>query len=145
MQIGTDRSSRAGTTGPTDLPPFPDRLPAVELRAVMPGGFRAGALPAGIKPSGRPDLGVIATTADSAAVAATFTRNQVVAAPIKISQAHLSATEVGGGGRIGWTPLRVRPTRLRASKATPTRPKCAGRSRLFSGLKPNARWPFRRA
>jgi glutamate N-acetyltransferase / amino-acid N-acetyltransferase len=107
MQSGTDQSSEAGMTRPTDLPPFPDRLPAVELRAVMPGGFRAWALPAGIKPSGRPDLGVIATTADSAAVAATFTRNQVVAAPIRISQAHLSSTEVGGGGRIGWTDAIV--------------------------------------
>ena len=45
----------------------------------MPLGFRAGALAAGIKPSGRPDLGVIAVTGESASVAATFTRNQVVA------------------------------------------------------------------
>jgi glutamate N-acetyltransferase/amino-acid N-acetyltransferase len=86
---------------------LPNRLPAVEQRAKMPLGFRAGALAAGIKPSGRPDLGVIATTGESAAVAATFTRNQVVAAPIKLSQAHLSATEIGGGGRLGWTDAIV--------------------------------------
>ncbi|MGD0123158.1 MAG: bifunctional ornithine acetyltransferase/N-acetylglutamate synthase [Candidatus Limnocylindrales bacterium] len=86
---------------------MPNRLPAVEQRAKMPLGFRAGALAAGIKPSGRPDLGVIATTGESAAVAATFTRNQVVAAPIKLSQAHLSATEIGGGGRLGWTDAIV--------------------------------------
>jgi glutamate N-acetyltransferase/amino-acid N-acetyltransferase len=103
MHPGPDRSPGAGTPNSTDLPPLPNRLPAVEQRARMPLGFRAGALAAGIKPSGRPDLGVIAATGESAAVAATFTRNQVVAAPIRLSQAHLSATEIGGGGRLGWT------------------------------------------
>ena len=73
----------------------------------MPGGFRAGGLAAGIKPSGRPDLAVIATTRESAAVAAGFTRNQVVAAPIKLSRAHLNATEIGGGGRFGWADAIV--------------------------------------
>jgi glutamate N-acetyltransferase/amino-acid N-acetyltransferase len=107
MHSGPDRSPGAGTSDPADLPPLPNRLPAVEQRAKMPLGFRAGALAAGIKPSGRPDLGVIATTGESAAVAATFTRNQVVAAPIKLSQAHLSATEIGGGGRLGWTDAIV--------------------------------------
>jgi glutamate N-acetyltransferase/amino-acid N-acetyltransferase len=73
----------------------------------MPKGFRAGGLAAGIKPSGRPDLGIIATTSDSAAVAATFTRNQVVAAPIKLSRAHLDATDATGGGKFGWTDAIV--------------------------------------
>jgi len=107
MHPGPERSPGAGTANPADLPPLPNRLPAVEQRAKMPRGFRAGALAAGIKPSGRPDLGVIAVTGESAAVAATFTRNQVVAAPIKLSQAHLSATEIGGGGRLGWTDAIV--------------------------------------
>ncbi len=92
---------------PNDLPPLPVRLPAVQERAAMPGGFRAGALAAGIKPSGRPDLALIATTGESAAVAATFTRNQVVAAPIRISRAHLNDTEIGGGGRFGWVDAVV--------------------------------------
>jgi glutamate N-acetyltransferase/amino-acid N-acetyltransferase len=73
----------------------------------MPKGFRAGGLTAGIKPSGRPDLGIIATTCGSAAVAATFTRNQVVAAPVRLSRAHLNATEATGGGRFGWTDAIV--------------------------------------
>jgi glutamate N-acetyltransferase/amino-acid N-acetyltransferase len=107
MHPGPDRSSVVGTVRAADLPPLVNRLPAVEQRAAMPLGFRAGAMAAGIKPSGRPDLAVIATTGDSAAVAATFTRNQVVAAPIRISRAHLSATEVGGGGRLGWTDAIV--------------------------------------
>jgi glutamate N-acetyltransferase/amino-acid N-acetyltransferase len=107
MHSGPDRSSSAGTARPADLPPLPNRLPAVEQRAAMPGGFRAGGLAAGIKPSGRPDLGVIATTGDSAAVAATFTRNQVVAAPIRLSRAHLNATEATGGGKFGWADALV--------------------------------------
>jgi len=107
MHSGPDRSAPAGTGRPADLPALPSALPAVEQRAAMPRGFRAGGLAAGIKPSGRPDLGVIATTRESAAAAAVFTRNQVVAAPIKLSRAHLSATEIGGGGRFGWTDAIV--------------------------------------
>jgi glutamate N-acetyltransferase/amino-acid N-acetyltransferase len=106
MHSATDRSS-AYAAQQTDLPALPSRLPAIEQRAVMPGGFRAGGLAAGIKPSGRPDLAVIATTRESAAVAAVFTRNQVVAAPIKLSRAHLNATEIGGGGRFGWADAIV--------------------------------------
>ena len=90
-----------------DLGPLPMTLPDVQERAAMPGGFRAGALTAGIKPSGRLDLGVIATTGESAAVAAVFTRNQVVAAPIRLSRAHLTATEAGGGGKFGWADAIV--------------------------------------
>ena len=87
---------------PQPLEPLPERLPAVETRAKLPAGFRAGGLIAGIKPSGRPDLAIVATTGESAAAAAVFTRNQVVAAPIKISRRHLAATEVTSGGRFGW-------------------------------------------
>jgi glutamate N-acetyltransferase/amino-acid N-acetyltransferase len=46
----------------------------------------------GIKASGRPDLGVLATTGGPASVAATFTTNQVPAAPIRLTRAHLGAT-----------------------------------------------------
>jgi glutamate N-acetyltransferase/amino-acid N-acetyltransferase len=105
MHSGHDGSSQAAAA--PDLPALPTQLPAVEQRAVMPRGFRAGGLAAGIKPSGRPDLAVIATIGESAAVAATFTRNQVVAAPIKLSRAHLNATEIGGGGRFGWADAIV--------------------------------------
>jgi len=107
MHPGPDRTSTAAAARPADLPPLPDRLPAVETRAVMPRGFKAGGLAAGIKPSGRTDLGVVAVTGASAAVAAVFTTNQVVAAPIKLSRAHLNSTEVSGGGRFGWTDAVV--------------------------------------
>ncbi|HUG48263.1 MAG TPA: bifunctional glutamate N-acetyltransferase/amino-acid acetyltransferase ArgJ [Candidatus Limnocylindria bacterium] len=75
-------------------------LPAVEERPVMPRGFRAGATIAGIKASGRPDLGILAVDGEApASVAATFTTNLVLAAPVRLSQAHLGE----GGGRFGRT------------------------------------------
>ncbi len=77
------------------LAPLPDRLPAVELRARLPAGFRAGATRAGIKASGGLDLGVLATTGDPASVAATFTTNRVQAAPVRLSRSNL----VASGGR----------------------------------------------
>ena len=64
-----------------ELVALPAKLPAVEARATMPAGFRAGAISAGIKPSGRPDLGLVVVEKGPAAVAATFTSNAVVAAP----------------------------------------------------------------
>jgi glutamate N-acetyltransferase/amino-acid N-acetyltransferase len=48
-------------------------------------GFRAGALAAGIKPSGRPDLGIWASDAPCSA-AATFTQNTFPAAPVVLSR-----------------------------------------------------------
>lgn len=58
----------------------------------MPAGFRAAAMAAGIKPSGKPDLGVLATTDGAASVGAVFTSNALAAAPIRLSRAHLAAT-----------------------------------------------------
>ncbi|HEY5487702.1 MAG TPA: bifunctional glutamate N-acetyltransferase/amino-acid acetyltransferase ArgJ [Candidatus Limnocylindrales bacterium] len=89
------------------LAALPTRLPPAEARASMPAGFRAGAIAAGIKPSGRPDLGLVAVENGPAAVAAVFTSNTVVAAPIRLSRAHLCATETGGDGRFGWTDAIV--------------------------------------
>ena len=62
----------------------------------MPLGFRAGAAAAGIKPSGRPDLGILATTGEPASAAAVYTANAFAAAPIRLSRAHLAAS----GGRV---------------------------------------------
>ncbi len=107
MHQDPDRSSTGGATRPDYLPALPNRLPAVEQKVAMPRGFRAGGLATGIKPSGRPDLGIIATAGPAAAVAAVFTRNQFAAAPIKISRAHLNVTEIGGGGRFGWADAVV--------------------------------------
>ncbi|HEY8547831.1 MAG TPA: bifunctional glutamate N-acetyltransferase/amino-acid acetyltransferase ArgJ [Acidimicrobiales bacterium] len=66
------------------------------MSVTAPAGFVANGVACGIKPSGDPDLSLVAT-ADGAAVpaAAVFTQNLVVAAPVTTSRAHLQAT----GGR----------------------------------------------
>lgn len=93
---------------PEALPALHVDLPNVERRAAMPGGFRAGAAAIGIKPSGRPDLAIIATLPDEAArplpaaAAAIFTPNAFAAAPVRLSKAHLAATEPSGRGGYGW-------------------------------------------
>jgi glutamate N-acetyltransferase/amino-acid N-acetyltransferase len=94
-------------TGTGILEALPNALPAVRDAATIPAGFKAGGAVAGIKASGKPDLGIVAVTGDSAAAAAVFTRNQVVAAPIRVSRAHLNATEIGGGGSFGWADAVV--------------------------------------
>ena len=58
-------------------------------------GFRSGAIRAGIKPSGAPDLGMIACDKPASA-AAVFTRNRVAAAPVRVSRAALRR----GSGRV---------------------------------------------
>src|ERR1700676_3869210 len=51
-------------------------------------GFRAGALAAGIKASGKPDLGIWTADVDCVA-AATFTPNKFPAAPVLLSREHV--------------------------------------------------------
>jgi glutamate N-acetyltransferase/amino-acid N-acetyltransferase len=74
------------------LEALPSDLPPVELRARLPAGFVAGAAAVGIKTSGRPDLGVLATIGAPATVAGTFTTNRVPAAPIRLNRASLAAS-----------------------------------------------------
>jgi len=62
----------------------------------LPQGFEWGAVKAGIKASGNPDLAV-AVAPKMANAAAMFTKNQVVAAPVTVGRRHLLAT----GGRVG--------------------------------------------
>jgi glutamate N-acetyltransferase/amino-acid N-acetyltransferase len=66
------------------------------VSVVSPAGFVAGGIAGGIKPSGDPDLALVATD-DGRAIAAAgvFTQNLVVAAPVVVSRRHLAAT----GGR----------------------------------------------
>src|SRR3977135_1713449 len=52
-------------------------------------GFRAGALAAGIKASGKPDLGIWAADVECVA-AATFTPNKFPAAPVVLSRERVS-------------------------------------------------------
>jgi len=53
-------------------------------------GFKAGALAAGIKPSGRPDLGIWASDVECVA-AATFTQNTFPAGPVLLSRERVSS------------------------------------------------------
>ncbi len=73
-------------------------------------GFAAGGLASGIKPSGAPDLAIVATV-DHATVTATgvFTSNLVAAAPVQISRAHLARRS----RRRGRAQLRQRERRDR--------------------------------
>ncbi|HEY8438600.1 MAG TPA: bifunctional ornithine acetyltransferase/N-acetylglutamate synthase [Candidatus Limnocylindrales bacterium] len=82
-------------------------LPAVERAARIPAGFEATGGVAGIKPSGRPDLAIVAVVPNRegrrapVAAAAVFTPNAFAAAPVRLSRAHLAATEPSGDGGFG--------------------------------------------
>jgi glutamate N-acetyltransferase/amino-acid N-acetyltransferase len=98
----------ATVTTPQPLSALPTDLPPVERRARIPAGFVAAGGVAGIKASGRPDLAIVATLPGPdgdrapAAVAAVYTPNAFAAAPVRLSQAHLAATEPTGAGGFGW-------------------------------------------
>ena len=51
-----------------------------------PAGFIAGATTAGIKPSGKPDMALVINQGPNYDAAAVFTRNRVVASPVKLSR-----------------------------------------------------------
>jgi glutamate N-acetyltransferase/amino-acid N-acetyltransferase len=97
------------TAGPVSdaLTELPSTLPPAERRAVLPAGFAAGGLSAGIKASGRPDLALIRTTDGPAAVAAVFTPNAFAAAPVRHSQRNLAASSGDPSGRHGWAEAVV--------------------------------------
>jgi glutamate N-acetyltransferase/amino-acid N-acetyltransferase len=63
-----------------DAPPHAREAPG------LPAGFRAGGVACGIKPSGRPDLGLIVSEAPDTVSAARFTRSGVRAAPVLLCQ-----------------------------------------------------------
>jgi glutamate N-acetyltransferase/amino-acid N-acetyltransferase len=90
------------TLRPALAPVLSDMFPTVERRAAMPGGFRANGLVAGIKASGRPDLGLLVATDGPAAAAAVFTPNAFAAAPVQLSREHLSRTSDDRRGGFGW-------------------------------------------
>ncbi|MEA2546890.1 MAG: glutamate N-acetyltransferase / amino-acid N-acetyltransferase [Chloroflexota bacterium] len=96
------------TIATSPLAVLPTELPPVERQATIPLGFVAGAGVAGIKASGRPDLAIVATQPGpdgvrvAASAAGVFTPNAFAAAPVRLSQAHLAATDPAGNGRFGW-------------------------------------------
>ncbi len=98
----TPPTATATSPRPSPVPGSSTVLPPVERRAVMPAGFKAGGLAAGIKASGRPDLGVAVTTLGPAAAAAVFTPNAFAAAPVRLSKRHLAASSGDPRGGFGW-------------------------------------------
>jgi glutamate N-acetyltransferase / amino-acid N-acetyltransferase len=87
--------------------PANTQRPAVERRAVMPQGFQAGAVAAGIKASGRPDVALILATSGPAAAAAVFTPNAFAAAPVRLSRSNLAATSDDSRGGFGFASAVV--------------------------------------
>src|SRR5256885_8500916 len=71
------------------------RLQRSPEKLLVPHGFTFSSLAAGIKASGRPDLTLV-EAAPGTTAAALFTTNRVVAAPLEVGRASLSAT----GGRV---------------------------------------------
>jgi len=63
-------------------------LTKIEGAVTAPRGFRAAAAAAGIKPGGKLDMALIVSDVPATA-AATFTTNQVKAAPVKVSMQHI--------------------------------------------------------
>jgi glutamate N-acetyltransferase/amino-acid N-acetyltransferase len=64
----------------------PAHVRELGLAAGLPGGFRAAGVAAGIKPSGRPDVGLLVCDAQTPASAARFTSTSAPAAPVLLSR-----------------------------------------------------------
>ncbi|AWB83953.1 bifunctional glutamate N-acetyltransferase/amino-acid acetyltransferase ArgJ [Corynebacterium liangguodongii] len=59
-----------------------------ETGVTAPKGFVAAAVTAGIKPSGNPDMALVVNQGPEYSAAALFTRNRIVASPVKITRAN---------------------------------------------------------
>ena len=66
--------------------PAPAHVRELGLDAGLPGGFRAAGVPAGIKLSGKPDVGLLVCDSRSPVSAARFTATAVPAAPVLLSR-----------------------------------------------------------
>ena len=73
------------------------------MSVTTPAGFTASGVAAGIKPSGKKDLALVRNLGPSFAAAGVFTRNRVVAAPVKwsrqvLTDGRLQAVVLNSGG-----------------------------------------------
>jgi glutamate N-acetyltransferase/amino-acid N-acetyltransferase len=66
--------------------PVPEHVRDLGPDAGLPGGFRAGGVAGGIKPSGNPDVGLLVCDAEKPVSAARFTATGTPAAPVLVSQ-----------------------------------------------------------
>ncbi len=64
----------------------PEHVSELALDAGLPDGFRAAGVACGIKPSGKPDLGLLVCDAEHPVSSARFTATGTPAAPVLISQ-----------------------------------------------------------
>jgi glutamate N-acetyltransferase/amino-acid N-acetyltransferase len=64
----------------------PAHVTELPLDAGLPAGFRAAGVAAGIKPSGRPDVGLLVCDSDEGTSAARFTSSSTAAAPVLVSR-----------------------------------------------------------
>ena len=64
----------------------PQHVRELPADAGLPAGFRAAGVACGIKPSGRPDLGLLLCDAERAASAARFTTSSAAAAPVLLTR-----------------------------------------------------------
>ncbi|MBC8436530.1 MAG: bifunctional ornithine acetyltransferase/N-acetylglutamate synthase, partial [Candidatus Omnitrophica bacterium] len=62
----------------------------ISKKAILPLGFKAGAVSCGLKKSGKPVLALFYSQVPAKA-ACLFTANKIQAAPIKVSKRHLAA------------------------------------------------------
>ncbi len=66
--------------------PRPPHVAELAPDSGLPGGFRAAGVAAGIKPSGRPDVGLLICDAQEPVSAARFTSSGAAAAPVLVTQ-----------------------------------------------------------
>jgi glutamate N-acetyltransferase / amino-acid N-acetyltransferase len=66
--------------------PRPEHVRELSRDAGLPAGFRAAGVACGIKPSGRPDLGLLLCDAPDAVSAARFTASATPAAPVVLTR-----------------------------------------------------------
>ncbi|HZL48201.1 MAG TPA: bifunctional glutamate N-acetyltransferase/amino-acid acetyltransferase ArgJ [Solirubrobacteraceae bacterium] len=95
MSAGKDVfGDRPESTPPTPPQPFfrsrwvpaPEHVRDLGPSAGLPAGFRAAGVACGIKPSGRPDLGLLVCDAEDPVSTARFTATGTPAAPVLVSQ-----------------------------------------------------------
>lgn len=96
---------------------------------LIPEGFRFGATTAGLKASGRPDLALIVADS-SAAAAAMFTANRVIAAPLIVDKEHLRAT----GSRVRVAMINAGNANCAAGQPgiDAARATCAAAAKIFA-------------
>src|SRR6185312_2342400 len=66
--------------------PRPAHVSELGLDSGLPGGFRAAGVAAGLKPSGRPDVGLLVCDAEEPVSAARFTASGTAAAPVLLNR-----------------------------------------------------------